>query len=56
MKESKKELIINSITKSLDEILENLEDEQLDYFILTVTNHNGNLQVDHTIRERTKAY
>ena len=29
---------------------------KLDYISITISNHNGNLQMDHQIRDRTKAY
>lgn len=29
---------------------------KLDYISIIISNHNGNLQMDHQIRDRTKAY
>lgn len=32
------------------------EDEKLDYFNIEISNHNGNLQMDYSLRDRKKVY
>lgn len=32
------------------------EDKKLDYFNIEISNHNGNLQMDYSLRDRKKVY
>lgn len=32
------------------------QDGKLDYFQIEISNHNGNLQMDHRLRDRKKVY
>lgn len=32
------------------------DDNKLDYFNIEISNHNGNLQMDYSLRDRKKVY
>lgn len=49
------------IKKQINEFVENVidradEEERLDYFNIEISNHNGNLQMDYSLRDRKKVY
>ncbi|HHW03391.1 MAG TPA: hypothetical protein GXX35_11405 [Thermoanaerobacterales bacterium] len=53
----KKEKLFNHISAFVYNVLNKAEKEdKLDYINIEITNHNGNLQMDYTIRDRGKAY
>jgi len=57
VKEKKKELLKNRLHEFIEGVLD-LADNQgkLEHFSIEISNHNGNLQMDHTLRDRDKAY
>lgn len=52
-KKKTKEQIYNFIEAVIDKAE---EDDKLDYFQIEVSNHNGNLQMDFSQRDRKKVY
>lgn len=49
--------ISEKLQEKIEEILQHAErEDSLDYFKIEVSNHNGNLQVDYSFRERVKVY
>lgn len=55
-KENMIDLRIN-IFSFVEKVLEKaLKEDSLDYFQIEVSNHNGNLQLDHKFRDRKKVY
>lgn len=53
-KRKKIELQINEFIKSVLTIAE--KEQKLDHINIEINNHNGNLQMDYTFRDRKKAY
>ncbi len=53
----KAKIIKSKIQEFVDSAVD-LADSQgkLDYISIVISNHNGNLQMDHQIRDRKKAY
>ncbi|SDL19879.1 hypothetical protein [Natronincola ferrireducens] len=57
MKSSKKEKIEIQINEFIKSVLNMAESEgKLDHINIEISNHNGNLQMDYTLRDRKKAY
>lgn len=55
--ESKKESLQKQITEFIKTVLEAAErNGNLDHFTIEISNHQGNLQMDYTLRDRKKAY
>ncbi len=56
-KKTKKEILKDSLYEFIDSVLD-LADGQnkLDYMNIEISNHNGNLQTDYTLKDRKKAY
>lgn len=53
----KKQNLKNQIVDFVDTVLAIAEKEsKLDYIEITITNHQGNLQMDYKLRDRKKAY
>ncbi|CAH2213218.1 hypothetical protein [Tepidibacter aestuarii] len=57
MKElSKKEMLKYQMVSFIDCVLDAADNEnKLDYINIEINNHNGNLQMDYTLRNRKKA-
>lgn len=57
MEPNKKDILFKNITNHILTVLDDLENkDKLDHFTINISNHNGNVQLDHTIKERIKAY
>jgi len=56
-KQMKKEMLKDRLYEFIDSVLD-LADNQdkLDHMNIEISNHNGNLQTDYTLRDRKKAY
>ena len=52
-KEKLKEQIHSFINVVIDKAA---DDEKLDYFNIEISNHQGNLQMDYSLRDRKKVY
>lgn len=53
----KREVLYNRIMLFIQYVLSTAEKEdKLDYINIQISNHNGNLQMDYTLRSREKAY
>ena len=53
----KKENLEKDIQEFVRKVLAKAEKEAtLDHFSIEISNHNGNLQMDHTLRERKRSY
>lgn len=56
-KQSKKEKLKNQMVSFVNCVLDAADnDNKLDYINIEINNHNGNLQMDYTLRNRKKAY
>ena len=56
-KGEKKELLKNRLYEFIDTVLDMADAQgKLDHLNIEISNHNGNLQMDHTMRDREKAY
>jgi len=56
-KKMKKEKLKGSLYEFIDSVLELADGkDKLDYINIEISNHNGNLQTDYTLRDRKKAY
>ena len=54
---SKKQSIKNQIVKRVDELIEVLDKaNSLDYFTIEIKSHEGNLNVDCTLKSRKRVY
>lgn len=54
---NKKEKVNTYIKNFTNEILDKLEENNnIDFFNIKISNHQGNIQADYTIRERLKVY
>lgn len=57
MDPTKRDILFKSITNHILTVLDDLDNkDKLDHFTINISNHNGNLQSDHTIKERIKVY
>lgn len=57
IKESNKKKIKEQIYNFIEAVIDKAEeDDKLDYFQIEVSNHNGNLQMDFSLRDRKKVY
>lgn len=57
IKESNKKKIKEQIYNFIEAVIEKAdEDDKLDYFQIEISNHNGNLQMDFSLRDRKKVY
>lgn len=55
--ETKKQSIRNMIVKRIDDLLNVIEKAgDLDYFMIEIKNHEGNLNVDLNMKNREKVY
>ncbi|WP_099192774.1 hypothetical protein [Tepidibacter mesophilus] len=55
--DSKKEMLKYQMVSFIDCVLDSADNEnKLDYINIEINNHNGNLQMDYTLRNRKKAY
>ena len=55
--EDKKENLKRQITNFVDTVLQVAEKNgKLDYFVIEISNHQGQLQKDFTLRDRGKVY
>ncbi|GFN35795.1 hypothetical protein [Tepidimicrobium xylanilyticum] len=55
--ESKKQSIKNQIVERVDELIEVLDKaNSLDYFTIEIKSHEGNLNVDCTLKSRKRVY
>lgn len=53
----KKEKIKLKINEFINTVIDKAEhDEKLDYFNIEISNHQGNLQMDYSLRDRKKVY
>ncbi|AOY76790.1 hypothetical protein [Clostridium formicaceticum] len=53
----KKEMLQHQISEFVKSVLSMAETEgKLDHINIEISNHNGNLQMDYTLRDRKKAY
>lgn len=56
-KKMKKEMLKDRLHEYIDSVLDMAEHQgKLDHFNIEISNHNGNLQMDNTMRNREKAY
>ena len=56
-KKLKKEILKDSLYEFIDSVLDIADSQdRLDYMKIEISNHNGNLQTDYTLRDRKKAY
>ena len=56
-KKLKKEILKDSLYEFIDSVLDIADSQdRLDYMKIEISNHNGNLQTDYTLRDREKAY
>lgn len=56
-KSNKKQAVRVKIERYIDEMIELAERQgSLDYFELSISNHQGSLQMDCVLRERAKVY
>lgn len=54
---SKKEMLKYQMVSFINCVLDSADNEnKLDYINIEINNHNGNLQMDYTLRNRKKAY
>lgn len=57
MEDNKKENIKYQVNVFLDSVLNIAESQgKLDFFNLEISNHNGNLQMDYSLKHREKVY
>ncbi|WFD08729.1 hypothetical protein [Tepidibacter hydrothermalis] len=55
--QSKKEMLKYQMVSFISCVLDSADNEhKLDYINIEINNHNGNLQMDYTLRNRKKAY
>ncbi len=55
--ESNKKALKDSINDFIDQVLSlAIEEDKLDHFLIEISNHNGNLQTDFTLKDRKKVY
>jgi hypothetical protein len=55
--EDKKETLKKRITEFVETVLNVAEKNgNLDYFNIEISNHQGNLQMDYTLKDRKKVY
>ena len=55
--DEKKEILKRQITDFVDTVLQAAEkDGKLDYLNIEISNHQGQMQMDYTLRDRKKAY
>lgn len=54
---SKKEQLKTRINEFIDVAVEHADKQgKLDFINIEISNHNGNLQMDYTLRDRKKVY
>lgn len=54
---SNKKKIREQIHSFIDAVIDKAdEDEKLDFFQIEISNHQGNLQMDYSVRDRKKVY
>lgn len=52
-----KERLKIKINEFVDVVIDKADaDEKLDYFNIEISNHQGNLQMDYSLRDRKKVY
>lgn len=52
-----KNLLKDKIVEFIDTVIEKAEqDDKLDHFSLEISNHQGNLQMNYSLRDRKKIY
>ncbi|MBS4534784.1 hypothetical protein GOQ29_04045 [Clostridium sp. D2Q-14] len=57
MEDNKREMLEYQINSYIEYILRNLDNSNnLDYFNIKISNHNGNIQAECTLKDRKKAY
>lgn len=57
MELSKRKMLEYQMTSFIKCVLENADmNDKLDHVNIEISNHNGNLQMDYTLRNRKKAY
>lgn len=55
--QNKKDALKNQMISFINCVLDSADNEnKLDYINIEINNHNGNLQMDYTLRNRKKAY
>lgn len=55
--DTKYSLLFDHLTQQIKQVLDSAcEENSLDYFKIEISNHNGSVQVDYQLRERTKVY
>lgn len=54
---SKKEMLKDRLHEFIESVIDLADDQgKLDHLNIEISNHNGNLQTDYTLRAREKAY
>ncbi|WP_160198546.1 hypothetical protein [Senegalia massiliensis] len=57
MEDNKKEMLQYQINSFIENVLRLANNEgKLDHINIDISNHNGNLQMDYTLKDRKKAY
>lgn len=57
MEASKRQMLEYQMISFIKCVLENADmNDKLDHVNIEISNHNGNLQMDYTLRDRKKAY
>lgn len=52
-----KEKLKAQINEFIDNVIDKVEeDNKIDYFQIEISNHQGNLQMDYSLRDRKKVY
>lgn len=55
--DTKYSLLFNHLTEQIKQVLDSAcEENSLDHFKIEISNHNGSVQLDYQLRERTKVY
>lgn len=56
-RQTKKEMLKERVYEFIESVLDLAENQdKLDHMNIEISNHNGNLQTDYTLRDRKKAY
>lgn len=57
MEDNKREMLLYQINSFIENVLRLANNEgKLDHINIDISNHNGNLQMDYTLKDRKKAY
>lgn len=57
MEDNKREMLQYQINSFIENVLRLANNEgKLDHINIDISNHNGNLQMDYTLKDRKKAY